>query len=129
MKALGVSRAQGLDQYVSVQAYYSIAGRDVEREIVPMLNDQKLSLLAWSPLAGGFLSGKHTRDASPEEHSRRKNRDFPPVDVDRAYDLIDAMAVMASDRGVKRRPNRARVALAPTACHQCDCWRSETGPT
>jgi len=108
VKALGVSALHGFERYVSVQAYYSIAGRELEREIVPMLKDQNLSLLVWSPLAGGFLSGKYTRHATPEEHSRRKNRDFPPVDLDRAYDVIDAMSEIARSRSV----SVAQIALA-----------------
>ena len=62
MKALGISRLHHWNEFVSVQAYYSIAGRDLEREIFPLLQDQKLGLMVWSPLAGGFLSGKFRRD-------------------------------------------------------------------
>jgi aryl-alcohol dehydrogenase-like predicted oxidoreductase len=78
MKALGISAQQHLSKFVSLQAYYTIAGRDLERELVPMLLDQKIGLMVWSPLAGGFLSGKYSRNAATEE-GRRVNFDFPPV--------------------------------------------------
>lgn len=57
-KALGISERCGWARFVSVQAYYTIAGRDLEREVIPLLQDQKLGLMVWSPLAGGLLSGK-----------------------------------------------------------------------
>jgi len=98
-KALGVSERNGLARFESLQMYYSIAGRDIEREVVPLAKDQQLAILPWSPLAGGFLSGKFTRDASAEG-ARRAVFDFPPVDKEKAYDIIDAMKVMADARGV-----------------------------
>src|SRR5207244_870900 len=79
MKALGISAQQSLEKFVTLQAYCSLAGRDIEREIVPMLNDQKMGLLPWSPLAGGFLSGKFTRAGAAETDARRAKFDFPPV--------------------------------------------------
>ncbi|RZK28760.1 MAG: aldo/keto reductase, partial [Hymenobacter sp.] len=80
MKALGVSERQHLEKYVSLQAYYTIAGRDLERELVPLLLDQKVGLMVWSPLAGGFLSGKYTRENQQAEGRRGGSGfDFPPV--------------------------------------------------
>jgi len=99
MKALGVSAQQHLAKFVSLQAYYTIAGRDLEREVVPMLLDQKLGLMVWSPLAGGFLSGKYTREANAEE-GRRVNFDFPPVNKDKAFDVIDVMQEIAVAKDV-----------------------------
>ena len=99
MKALGVSTQQHLAKFVSLQAYYTIAGRDLEREVVPMLLDQKVGLMVWSPLAGGFLSGKHTREANAEE-GRRVNFDFPPVNKDKAFDIIDVMQEIAVAKDV-----------------------------
>ena len=61
MKALGISAAKNLARIDILQAYYSIAGRDLEREMVPLLKDQGTGLLVWSPLAGGLLSGKFSR--------------------------------------------------------------------
>ncbi|MFO1320805.1 MAG: aldo/keto reductase [Burkholderiales bacterium] len=110
MKALGVSERRGFSRFESVQAYYSIAGRDLEREVVPMALDQQVGILVWSPLAGGLLSGKFTEgDAGPED-ARRTTFDFPPVDRTRAFRCVDAMRPMAQSRGV----SVARIALAWT---------------
>ena len=106
-KALGVSERLGLARYESLQMYYSIAGRDLEREVVPLAKDQNLAILPWSPLAGGFLSGKFTRDGGPND-ARRAAFDFPPVDKDKAFDIIDVMRPMADARGV----SVAQIALA-----------------
>jgi aryl-alcohol dehydrogenase-like predicted oxidoreductase len=96
MKALGISAHEHLEKFVSLQAYYSLAGRDLEHEIVPLLKDQKLGLLTWSPLAGGFLSGKFTRGGAKESGARRMNFDFPPIDVEKAYDVVDVLKKVAS---------------------------------
>ena len=108
MKALAVSDRRGLARFQSVQMYYSIAGRDLEREVVPLALDQGLSILPWSPLAGGFLSGKFERDGSGPGDARRSSFDFPPVDKDRAFDCVDAMREVADEHGC----SVARVALA-----------------
>ena len=108
MKALGISDKRGYARFETVQAYYSIAGRDLEREIVPLVEDQGLGVMVWSPLAGGFLSGKFTRGKRGDNDSRRTTFDFPPVDKERAYDIIDAMAPIAKAHGV----SVARIALA-----------------
>lgn len=108
MKALGYSDHKGFERFVSLQAYYTIAGRDLERELVPLLLDQKVGLMVWSPLAGGFLSGKFTRENQQTEDSRRSNFDFPPVNKDRAFDIIDALKPMAESKGA----SVAQVALA-----------------
>ena len=94
-KSLGVSERRQLARFESVQAYYSIAGRELEREIVPLANDQKLAIMPWSPLAGGFLSGKFKRDAQGPEGARRTTFDFPPVDRDKAFRIIDVMRPIA----------------------------------
>jgi len=107
MKALGVSAQQHLAKFVSLQAYYTIAGRDLEREVVPLLLDQKLGLMVWSPLAGGFLSGKYTRNGATEA-GRRVNFDFPPIQKEKAYDIIDVMHSIAENKGV----TIAQIALA-----------------
>lgn len=91
MKSLWISDKNGFNKFKSLQAYYSIAGRDLEREIVPILKDQNLGLMVWSPLAGGFLSGKYRRNQMPDEESRRKEFDFPPINKEKAYDIIDVM--------------------------------------
>ncbi|MAM61656.1 aldo/keto reductase [Maritimibacter sp. UBA3975] len=93
-RAVGVAEARRLAPIVSLQAYYTLAGRDLEREIVPMLTDANIGLMVWSPLAGGFLSGKFDRDGKTPE-GRRAAFDFPPIDKDRAYDAIEVMRGIA----------------------------------
>jgi aryl-alcohol dehydrogenase-like predicted oxidoreductase len=97
-KALGISAKEGLERFESVQAYYTIAGRDLEREVVPLCQEESLSVLVWSPLAGGLLSGKYGRDQEGPEGSRRTQFDFPPVDEERAWDCVDAMRPIAERR-------------------------------
>ena len=100
MKALGVSERDRLARYQSLQAYYTLAGRDLERELVPLLQDQRLGLMVWSPLAGGLLSGKYSReDKGDSDADRRAKFDFPPVDKDRAFTVVDALRPMAEARG------------------------------
>ena len=99
MKALGISAQQHLSKFVSLQAYYTIAGRDLERELVPLLLDQKVGLMVWSPLAGGLLSGKYSRDAETKE-GRRVNFDFPPVNKEKAFDIVDVMRKIAETKNV-----------------------------
>jgi aryl-alcohol dehydrogenase-like predicted oxidoreductase len=108
MKALGISERLGLARFESLQAYYTVAGRDLEREIIPLLQSESVGLLVWSPLAGGLLSGKYARDKRGEAGSRRTTFDFPPVNLDRAYDCIDAMSVIAS----AKRTSVAQIAIA-----------------
>jgi aryl-alcohol dehydrogenase-like predicted oxidoreductase len=98
-KAIGISERLGIARPESLQAYYTVAGRDLEREIVPLLDSEKVGLMVWSPLAGGFLSGKYTRDAEASE-GRRAAFDFPPVDKARGFDVIDAMRPIAEAKGV-----------------------------
>lgn len=107
VKAVGIAEARKLAPIVSLQAYYTLAGRDLERELVPMLQSEDIGLMVWSPLAGGFLSGKYDRDGKTIE-GRRATFDFPPVNRDRAYDAIEVMQSMASDKGC----SVAQVALA-----------------
>src|SRR5205814_10168445 len=72
-----------LSLHDALPIYYSIAGRDLEREIVPLMNEEKLGLMVWSPLAGGLLSGKYGPGAPGSGEGRRASFDFPPVDKDR----------------------------------------------
>ncbi|GHE53873.1 aldo/keto reductase [Camelimonas fluminis] len=108
IKALGISERLGLHRFASLQAYYTIAGRELEREIVPMLRSEDVGLMVWSPLAGGFLSGKYTRDDEASANGRRVAFDFPPVDRDRGYGVIEAMRPIAAAHGV----SVAQIALA-----------------
>jgi len=108
MKAHGISDRMGYARFETVQSYYSIAGRDLERDIVPMLEDQQMGLMVWSPLAGGLLSGKFGPGSDGPEGSRRATFDFPPVQRDRAWACVDAMRAIGEARGV----SVARIALA-----------------
>ena len=108
MKAQGIAERRGSARFESLQAYYTLAGRDLERELVPMLRHEQVGLLVWSPLAGGLLSGKYGRERHGEQGSRRVDFDFPPVDRERGYDVIDAMRPIAEAHGV----SVARIALA-----------------
>ncbi len=107
MKALAVSREQGLERFKCTQSYYSLAGRDLEREMIPLLKDQGLGLLVWSPLAGGFLSGKFTRDGG-DDAARRAKFDFPPVDKEKGFAVLDVAKAIADRHGA----SAAQVALA-----------------
>ena len=106
MKALAVSDAGQLERFKCTQSFYSLVGRELERDTIPLLKDQGLGLLVWSPLAGGFLSGKFTRDS--EGSGRRASFDFPPIDRQKAYGVVDVLLAIAGERDV----SPAQVALA-----------------
>lgn len=108
MKALGLSERHDWSRFETLQAYYTIAGRDLEREIVPLLNEERMGLMVWSPLAGGLLSGKFGPGSEGPEGARRVNFDFPPVDKDRAWVIVAEMRKIAEAHDV----SVARVALA-----------------
>jgi aryl-alcohol dehydrogenase-like predicted oxidoreductase len=109
MKAIGFAQANGLARFESAQVYYSLVGRDIEREIVPLAQDQRIAILPWSPLAGGLLSGKFdpTKPGGPEG-ARRSTFDFPPVDRERLPRVLEALHKVADATGV----SVARIALA-----------------
>lgn len=98
VKAVGIAEARRLAPIVSLQAYYTLAGRDLEREVVPALLAEDVGLMVWSPLAGGFLTGKYDREGTTAE-GRRVAFDFPPIDKDRAFDAIEVMRAMAGEKG------------------------------
>jgi aryl-alcohol dehydrogenase-like predicted oxidoreductase len=105
-KALGIAERLGLHRFASLQAYYTLVGRELEREIAPMLLSEEVGLMVWSPLAGGFLSGKYSAGGAGD--GRRAAFDFPPVDTDRGDAVIAGMRPIAEARGV----SVARIALA-----------------
>jgi len=108
MKGLSISEKNHWARFESVQAYYTVAGRDLEREVVPLLQDQQLGLMVWSPLAGGLLSGKFTPDGKGPDGARRANFDFPVVDKARAFKVVDAMRPIAE----RHQATVAQIALA-----------------
>jgi aryl-alcohol dehydrogenase-like predicted oxidoreductase len=107
-KALGISEFKNLARFDTLQAYYSIAGRDLERDLVPLLEAEKTGLLVWSPLAGGLLSGKFSRENQKPEGSRRSEFDFPVVDKERTWKILEAMAPIAKAHNC----SPARISLA-----------------
>jgi aryl-alcohol dehydrogenase-like predicted oxidoreductase len=107
-KALAISEFRGLARFESLQAYYSIAGRDLERELVPMMEAEKVGLLVWSPLAGGLLSGKFSRTNQKPADSRRSDFDFPLVDKERTWKILEVMAPIAKEHNC----SAARISLA-----------------
>ena len=98
MKALAISREQRLERFRCTQSYYSLVGRELEREMIPLLRDQGLGLLVWSPLAGGFLSGKFTRDGG-DDAARRAGFDFPPVNKEKGFAILDVLGEVAGRHG------------------------------
>ena len=108
MKGLAISDNRGWARFESVQAYYTIAGRDLEREMLPLLADQQVGLMVWSPLAGGLLSGKFSADGKGPDGARRVTFDFPMVDKPRAFACVDTMRPIAERHGL----SVAQVALA-----------------
>jgi aryl-alcohol dehydrogenase-like predicted oxidoreductase len=106
--ALGISERKNLARFETLQAYYSLAGRDLERELAPMMEAKKMGLLVWSPLAGGLLAGRYDRHNQKAEDSRRSAADFPVVDKERAWNIIDTLRPIAEAHGT----NPASVALA-----------------
>jgi len=107
-RALALAEAHGLERFASLQAYYALVGRDLEHELLPLCREQRLGVLPWSPLAGGFLSGKYRRDTAGPEDARRTGFDFPPIDRARAFDAIDMLEAIAGETG----SSIPRVALA-----------------
>jgi aryl-alcohol dehydrogenase-like predicted oxidoreductase len=106
MKAIGIARARNLAPITSLQAYYTLVGRDVEREIVPLLTAEQVGMMVWSPLAGGYLSGKYA-DGGNLEEARQTELDFPPIDRVRGAPLIGVLKEVAVKHG--RRP--AQIAI------------------
>lgn len=107
-RALDVSEFKNLARFDTLQAYYSIAGRELERELVPLMENSKTGLLVWSPLAGGLLSGKFSRENQKPENSRRSEFDFPIVDKERVWKILDVMNPIAKEHNC----SAAKIALA-----------------
>ena len=93
-----LSKEQGISLTTAFQAYYSLVGRDLEYELLPLCREENIGVLPWSPLSGGFLSGKYRRDSPAPEGARRSSFDFPPVDVERGFDAIEVLDRIAKER-------------------------------
>jgi aryl-alcohol dehydrogenase-like predicted oxidoreductase len=107
-KAQAIAHYNGWHKFIGLQYFYSAVTRDIEHELVPMAKDHDLAIFPWSPLAGGFLSGKYTREGAAANDSRRSGFDFPPIDKNKAYDLVDVMKTI----GENYQATTAQVALA-----------------
>lgn len=97
MKAVGLTQARRLAPITSLQAYYTLVGRDIEREITPMLASEGVGLLVWSPLAGGYLTGKYAEGAA--DGGRQTTLDFPPIDRVRGAPLLEVLKSVAAKHG------------------------------
>ena len=98
MKALCMANARAWERFVSLQAYYSLAGRDLEHELLPLCREEGLGVMPWSPLSGGFLTGKYRRGQDSPAGARRSGFDFPPVD-ERGFDAVEALDALAKEKG------------------------------
>lgn len=108
MKGLGLAEKHGWNKFAGMQYFYSLSGRDIEREILPLAKAENIGVMPWSPLAGGFLSGKYTRENEKAGNSRRDSFDFPPVNKEKAYDIIDVL----NETGKNYEVKAAEIALA-----------------
>jgi aryl-alcohol dehydrogenase-like predicted oxidoreductase len=107
-KAITFAEQNGLARFQSAQVYYSLVGRDIEREIAPLCQAEGVAILPWSPLAGGILSGKFDPDKKGPSDARRATFDFPPVNMERLPRVLGALRKVAGESGA----SVARVALA-----------------
>jgi aryl-alcohol dehydrogenase-like predicted oxidoreductase len=108
MKAIAITEKHGWNKFMGLQYFYSLAARDIERELLPLAADQNVGVMPWSPLAGGFLGGKYGRNAEKAEGSRRDTFDFPPINKEKTYDIIDVASQVVKQHNV----SIAEVALA-----------------
>ena len=109
MKALGIAKQRGWHEFVAMQYFYAAANRDVEQELIPLVLEEQVGFMPWSPLAGGFLSGKFTRNqTNTGGQSRRDSFDFPVIDKEKAYDIIDVLIRLSENYNV----SAAEIALA-----------------
>ena len=100
MKSLCLADQNGWPRYVAHQAYYSLVSRDYEWELMPLARDQRVGTVVWSPLAGGQLSGKISRDAPPPEGTRVASLGVRPgLDRERFYDVVDDLRAIGSEIG------------------------------
>lgn len=97
-KALVLAQAHDWERFISLQAYYSLVGRDVEHELLPLCREEGLGMLPWSPLSGGFLSGKYSRENLTPEGGRRNSFNFPPIDEARGFDALDTLTQIATEK-------------------------------
>ena len=107
-RILAIQERHSYARFVGAQMYYSLLGRDIEHEIVPFVEDTGIGVLVWSPLSGGFLSGKYTRETPEPENARLNTFKIPPIDVEKGYDVVDLLKQIAQNHGA----SPAQVAIA-----------------
>lgn len=109
MKAQGIARREGWHEFKAMQYFYSLSARDAEDALLPLSRSEELGFMPWSPLAGGFLSGKYTRENQKAGGGARRDEfDFPPIDKEQAYDIVEVMQTIAKEH----EATVAEVALA-----------------
>lgn len=137
-KAVGIQRARGYSQFRGAEMYYSLVGRDLEHEVVPFCLDAGVGVMVWSPLAGGFLSGKYTREQPKGgSNDRLGGFDFLPYDRDRGFALIEVLKGIGAARGASpaqvaiawllTRPAVASVLIGASSLQQLDDNVGATG--
>ncbi len=107
-RMLGIQERHNYARFVGAQMYYSLLGRDIEHEIVPFVEETGIGILVWSPLASGFLSGKYSRETPVPEDARRNKFQFPPIDVDKGYEVVALLKEIGYNHGA----SSAQVAIA-----------------
>lgn len=108
MKALGISERNAWARFDAVESQWSIATRELERELLPLARSEGVGILAWAPLLGGVLSGKYQRDRSSDQPGRHGGKVSPLLDHDKVHDIVDAMREIAAAHAV----TPAEIALA-----------------
>ncbi|MCU1337939.1 MAG: oxidoreductase [Bryobacterales bacterium] len=107
-KAVGLQKQHDYARFRAAEVYYSLVGRDVEYDIVPFLEDAGIGMMVWSPLAGGLLSGKYTRENPQGDGGRLTGVDFLPYDREKAYAVVDKLREIAKAHNA----SPAQIALA-----------------
>jgi aryl-alcohol dehydrogenase-like predicted oxidoreductase len=107
-KTVGIQREQGWARFKAAEVYYSLVGRDLEHELVPFVQDAGIGVFVWSPLAGGFLSGKYSRENPKGDGGRLNAFDMLPYDKEKGYQVVDRLRAI----GAAHRATPAQVALA-----------------
>lgn len=128
--AMEIQKARGLTPFTHGQMYYSLLGRDVERDMLPMMRRYGLGMTVWSPLAYGFLSGAYTREDLTRPDNRFSSFDVLQFDKDKGFVLLDVMRGIAARSGVTvpqlaiawvlARRGVTSVLLGATKLHQLD---------
>lgn len=98
-KFIGIQQRRGYAPFIAAQMYYSLLGRDLEHEVVPFCNDAGIGIVVWSPLAGGFLTGRYTRQDPSGGKGRLSGFDFPPIHREKGYAVVDELQKIGKSRG------------------------------